>query len=543
MRALVRAKDWSSTPLGAYENWPQSLRTVVDLCIDNRFPTAIFWGPESILIYNDGYKPILAGKHPQALGQRAADCWVDVWPALKPLFDQVLLTGESTWNEETLFLIDRSGYLEEAYFTFSLAPIYNEKNEVAGIFNTVVEITKQTLAHRRMAVLRELGDVGVVKSVADVAIKVTQITDKHKEDFPYAEVYLFDEKNRAVRPASGKGSGGSFKLTDKDPWHFAEVLEDKHYLYLDDIKEIGSLSSGIGSVQIKSVIVLIIERPGATHPFGFFVAGLNPRRAFDENYQNFLQMTVQQIAKVMVMAETYQQESERAEELKRMNQELEAFSYSVSHDLRTPLRSIDGFSRVLLQEYGKLFDERAQNYFGRIRTATQRMGMLIDDLIHLSRITRANLNREKVNISNLAKTIFADLAIRSPERNVTARIADNLVVEGDPHLLTVMLENLLGNAWKFTSKHSEAWIEVGSYKEKDNTIFYVSDNGSGFAMEYANKLFSPFQRMHTQKEFEGTGIGLATVQRIVAKHGGRIWAEAVPDKGAKFFFVLEGGSL
>jgi PAS domain S-box-containing protein len=225
-------------------------------------------------------------------------------------------------------------------------------------------------------------------------------------------------------------------------------------------------------------------------------------------------------------------------ELEAANKELEAFSYSVSHDLRSPLRTIDGFSQALLEDYGDQLTTQGRDYLERVRAAAQRMGELIDDLLNLSRVTRAPMNAVDVDLSNLATIITKELQRIHPERKVRINIAPNLRASGDPRLLQIVLENLLNNAWKYTSKQENAEIEFGSKYENDQTIYFVRDNGAGFDMAYVNKLFGAFQRLHKATEFPGTGIGLATVQRTIHRHGGRIWAEGAAGQGATFFFML-----
>jgi light-regulated signal transduction histidine kinase (bacteriophytochrome) len=225
-------------------------------------------------------------------------------------------------------------------------------------------------------------------------------------------------------------------------------------------------------------------------------------------------------------------------ELERANHELEAFSYSVSHDLRAPLRAIDGFTKIFIRDHASQIDEEGRRCLARVCAGTQRMAQLIDDLLSLSQITRASMRRERVDVTDVARKIMVELEAREPERTVDARVCDGLTVRADPHLLRVMLENLLGNAWKFTGKQPAATIEVGQEERDGETAFFVRDNGAGFNMEYAKKLFTPFQRLHSETEFEGTGIGLATVQRVVTRHGGRIWAEGLTGQGATFFFTL-----
>jgi signal transduction histidine kinase len=231
---------------------------------------------------------------------------------------------------------------------------------------------------------------------------------------------------------------------------------------------------------------------------------------------------------------------ESADKLEAANKELEAFSYSVSHDLRNPLRAIDGFTEALMEEAWNQLDEQGRHYLTRVRAATERMNDLIEDLLSLSQISRAFMSRDRVDLSALSQQIRAELSAAKSDRTVEWVIADGLTCDADPRLVRVLLENLLGNAWKYTSKRASARIEVGSDKHHGETVFFVSDNGAGFSMEHADKLFAPFQRLHTTAEFPGTGIGLATVHRIVTRHAGRIWAQGVPDEGATFLFTLSG---
>jgi light-regulated signal transduction histidine kinase (bacteriophytochrome) len=229
----------------------------------------------------------------------------------------------------------------------------------------------------------------------------------------------------------------------------------------------------------------------------------------------------------------------RIRELAAVNRELETFSYSVSHDLRAPLRGIDGFSQALLEEYGDRLDATGHDYLRRVRSAAQRMAELIDDLLDLSRVTRREMRREFVNLSALARAVVDQLQRSEPGRRVEVAVVPGLVATGDPHLVRVLLENLLGNAWKFTSREAHARIEFGARDDGPAPVYFVRDNGVGFDMAYAGKLFGAFQRLHGMAEFPGTGIGLATVQRIVHRHGGRVWVEAEPGKGAVFFFTLQ----
>jgi light-regulated signal transduction histidine kinase (bacteriophytochrome) len=229
---------------------------------------------------------------------------------------------------------------------------------------------------------------------------------------------------------------------------------------------------------------------------------------------------------------------QRAAELEATNKELESFSYSVSHDLRAPLRSIDGFSLALLEDNSDRLDGAGKDYLRRIRAASERMAQLIDDLLNLSRVARRAITRETVDLSAMADSIVGELQRTEPERRVAFSANKSLIVDGDERLLRVALENLLGNAWKFTGKCVQPKIEFGVKQDNGTPAYFVRDNGAGFDIAYADKLFGPFQRLHAVTEFKGTGIGLATVQRIVHRHGGRVWAESEVGKGATFYFTL-----
>jgi light-regulated signal transduction histidine kinase (bacteriophytochrome) len=230
---------------------------------------------------------------------------------------------------------------------------------------------------------------------------------------------------------------------------------------------------------------------------------------------------------------------DRTAQLEATNRELEAFAYSVSHDLRTPLRSIDGFSQALLEDYHTVLADEGQEFLRRIRASTQRMGGMIDGLLTLSRIARSELRVQPLNLSSMAAEVAAQLAEAEPDRQVEVVIQPNMMVNGDTRLMRIALQNLLENAWKYTRQQPHPRVEVRAQaRGRGEMVFSVSDNGAGFDMAYAEKLFGAFQRLHTQSEFPGHGIGLATVQRIIHRHGGRIWAQARLGEGATFYFTL-----
>ncbi|MBV8395784.1 MAG: PAS domain S-box protein [Actinobacteria bacterium] len=294
------------------------------------------------------------------------------------------------------------------------------------------------------------------------------------------------------------------------------------------------------SHDIVSGIGVAID--GSDSPFGVLGAHSTSARAFSEDDLTFLQtianVTAAALRRLQADAELERRVEQRTAELRAANDELEAFAYSVSHDLRAPLRALDGFSLALVEDYGPRLGDEGQLYANRIRAAAQRMGDLIDDLLTLSRLTRKEMDRTRVDMSALARQIGEELRRVDPDRDVSVEIEEGLVAGGDDLLLHAVLQNLLANAWKFTSTHPRARIEFGSAQIDGERVFFVRDDGVGFDMNYADKLFTPFQRLHTQDQFPGTGIGLASVRRAVGRHGGRVWADAAVEHGATFWFTL-----
>ncbi len=387
------------------------------------------------------------------------------------------------------------------------------------------------------------------------------LVDDRPENLDALESVLADLGQNLVRAASGREA--LRRVLQQD---FAAILLDVQMPGMDGFETAEAIRERERSQHTP---ILFITAVGKSEPEVFkgysvgavdyvfkpFVAEILKAkvRVFVDLFQ--MRRQIEQQAAQLV---AYTQQLEAAnQQLEALNHELEAFSYSVSHDLRAPLRGMDGFSRILMDEFADQLNEKGRGYLQRIQTATERMGQLIDDLLQLSRVTRAEFHTGPVNLSEIARSIAADLRQSAPERHVEFVIPDGVTARGDARLLRAALDNLLGNAWKYTGKHETARIEFGSIldfgmriSEGDsastalpqsairNPIFFVKDDGAGFDMAYADKLFGPFQRLHSESEFSGTGIGLATVQRIIRRHGGRLWAEGEVEKGATFYFTL-----
>jgi light-regulated signal transduction histidine kinase (bacteriophytochrome) len=276
-----------------------------------------------------------------------------------------------------------------------------------------------------------------------------------------------------------------------------------------------------------------------THGLIWFIgcAGLLIFSRYKQKQERMIRASAEEVRKLNAGLE--KRVAERTAQLEASNKELESFSYSVSHDLRAPLRGIDGFSRLLLENGEHRLDEEGKDNLQRILRACKRMGFLIDDLLNLSRLSRLEMQPEEVDLSELARQIARELKDEQPARQVEFTIADGLIDHGDERLLRVVLQNLLGNAWKYSARQARASIEFGLTQRDGAPAYFMQDNGVGFDMAYADKLFKPFQRLHNSEDFPGTGIGLALVQRIVRRHGGHVWAEGEVGKGARFYFTLQ----
>lgn len=511
---LIRQKDWSATSLGPITSWPRSLRNHLSMIFELPTAAIIFWGPDQIQLYNDGYSVIMGPRHPKHLGSTFRECWPEAYDSIIPWMQRVLQNGETVEVNRTLVPLTRYGFTEESYFTFSFSPLRDDAGQIAGILQLVTEVTGELLAVRRATALRELStQTPDAKTSTDALRLAAAVLGKYAADLPFCLFYVVaSEDGMKLTLAAAAG----FPENPPSIPELERAVRERSLIPVSNLPT-PALAAPVFAADQQTVVAVL-------------VAGISPRLRFDAAYRGFLELVCVQLATLMTAARAFT----ALAELEHVNKELEAFSYSVSHDLRAPLRAIDGFSKALLDDYGGTLNEEGRGYLERVRAGTQRMAQLIEDLLGLSRITRAPLRRERVDVTAMGRKILVELSEREPQRRVEAIVAEDLVATADARLLAVVLENLLGNAWKFTAKQPAARVEVG----RDGGAFFVRDNGAGFDLKYAEKLFTPFQRLHAETEFQGTGVGLATVQRVIARHGGRIWAEASPGHGATFFFTL-----
>jgi len=409
--------------------------------------------------------------------------------------DMATLLESETIRSQELTLLKKNG--EQVPVLLSASAVKDQEGEVMGIVVTALDITERKKMEQELRASEQK-----YKTLVDHALVGIGIHQDNRIVFA----------NRRMATMLGYSPEEFIGLQIADLIHPAErsaVLSRAH-------------KRQSGSLEPETYEIRLLRKDGS-----FFYA-LISNGLIDYNGRVATLITISDIT-----------DTKARKELEEANKELEAFSYSVSHDLRAPLRSIDGFSQALLEDYADKLDDQGREYLRRIRAASQRMAQLINDLLTLSRVTRAEIHFEEVDLSTIVENIAAELKESQPNRDVKFIIAQNVKAYGDSHLLRIVLENLLSNAWKFTSKHKNAVIEFGAKESDGKRVYFVRDDGAGFDMAYVDKLFVPFQRLHEQDEFEGTGIGLATVQRIVHRHGGMVWAEGEVEKGATFYFTLQ----
>jgi len=437
----------------------------------------------------------------------------------------------------------------EYYYSF-LTDITERKRleqERQALLDKITDAQKQTSFDlEAMTKLQKLGAISIGEG--DLSSILTEIVEVAVSisGADYGNIQIIDHETSDLKIVAYQGYPNwwldFWSTVSKGKGTCGTALERGERVIVEDIEQspifVGTpsldiqLKAGIHAVQSTP----LISRNGKI--LGMFSTQYKTAHKPDDRTLNLLDLLARQAADIMESKEAEEELKRRTTELEASNKELEAFSYSVSHDLRAPLRSIAGFSNILYEDYSDKLDEEGKQHLKKIEASSDLMGQLMDDLLKLSRVTRSELNIEKFNLSEMAHEVVQELAKNEPSRQVKVTIESDLNVQGDKNLLNLVLQNLLGNAWKYSSKTTKPRIDMGTVKHNDKQAYFVRDNGVGFDMAYANKLFQPFQRLHKATEFAGTGIGLATVQRIIRRHGGEVWAESTVGEGATFYFTL-----
>ncbi len=547
MGALIRSLDWSRSPLGPIDTWPQSLRTSLGICLSSRFPMAIWWGPEIVQFYNDGYRPFLGTKHPRSMGQRGDECWAEIWNVCGPLYRHVMTTGDSTWSADLQLLMERDGYLEETYFTFAYSPIRGESADVLGNLITVTETTERVLGERRLRTLRDLGALAMAAKTPEEAAQLAAETlSANDADMPFSLLYLVEDDGRHARLVASSGGIESpatpSLIGDDARWPAGQVVASARAVVVDDLRALEPLPSGPWTDPPHTALALPLMS-GET-VVGVLVAAVSPRRQLDDAYRGFYDVLAGQIATILANAHAHMEERKRADALTALDRAKTEFFSNVSHEFRTPLTLMLGPLEDVLRAPDLPAAEREQ-----LLTA-QRNGVrllkLVNTLLDFSRIEagRAQAVYEPVDIAALT----ADLG--GAFRSAVERAGLDFVVECaslaepvwlDRQMWEKIVLNLLSNALKFTF---EGRIVVRLRDAGERVVLEVADTGIGIGAEDLPHLFERFYRARKarSRSHEGTGIGLSLVQELVKLHGGTIDVTSRPGEGTTFSVALPRGT-
>jgi PAS domain S-box-containing protein len=540
MSALIRAKDWSKTPVGDPHTWPQSLRTTLGIVLNSKFPMFLWWGPELTCFYNDAYRPSLGtnGKHPSILGQPAAEAWTEIWSIIKPRIDEVLSGGEATWSEDQLIPIYRNSKIEDAYRTFSYSPVNDESGKVAGV---LVIYNQKTFASELERQVRERtkeleqANASLKKSEERYHLMVEEVQD-------YAILYLDQsgmvenwnqgaEKIKGYRADEiiGKNFSAFYTETDRQN-NLPQTLLEQARTSGKAVQEGWRVRKDKTLFWASVVITAVHDEKNNVIGFSKVTHDLTDKKKADDT----LKMNAEQLA-------------QKNAELEKMNIELQSFAYVSSHDLQEPLRKIQTFaSRIISKEAGHLSDT-GKDYFMRMQQAASRMQTLIQDLLAYSRTSTDDLVFEDTDLTDIVMEVKNDVKEVLAEKNAVIEMGEMCRAHIIPFQFRQLLHNLIGNALKFSKKDVPPHITIHSEKIKGDKIkvgalppgknychISVSDNGIGFDPQYSERIFVVFQRLHGKEQFSGTGIGLAIVKKIVENHHGVITATSELNKGARF---------
>ena len=549
---LIRSKDWSQTPLGPIESWPENLQTTVSLCLASSFPINVIWGPGYVQIWNEAYSRVCGEKHPGMLGSDYRECWASAWPAIGAAFDAAC-AGETAFLENQPMFLDRNGYLEETWFTFSLSPIRDETGEVVGLFHPVTETTQGMLSARRTRCLRDLSSRAMdARSVEQAVTLSLDVLSGSVPELPFLLLYMVDEDLGARLVGHTGVKAGDvvapqvIDLACPDSgFPVAHVLRTGEMSHVTDLRaHFGEVHAGAYEEPLEQALLLPITLPGLERPTGVLVMGVSTRLALDESYRGFFDLVAAGVTSVLASATAYEQERARAEALAEIDRAKTAFFSNVSHEFRTPLTLMLG----PLED--ELADSQALEPLHRERLEiahrnSLRLLRLVNSLLDFSRIESGRMQASYIPTDLTACT--TDLA--SLFRSATERAGLELIVDCETLPEPVLVDremwekivlNLLSNAFKHTFEGS---ITVTLRWRDDCAELSVTDTGIGIAAGELPRLFERFHRVKDarSRSFEGTGIGLALVQELALLHGGDVRVQSDEGRGSTFTVSVPAG--
>ncbi len=547
MARRMRAYPWAGSALGDPRGWSASLRTAVRICLTSRFPMIVWWGPDLLFLYNDAYLPLLGIKHP-ALAKPGEMVWTEIWDIIGPMLGSVMSSGQATWSEDLLLPMDRHGYWEETYWTYSYSPLHDDDGVVRGVFTAVSDTTERVIGGRRLAALQDLGaQAGSARSVAEACQLVVTALERARRDVPFAAIYLRRPgTNDAVLTASGPDQAVPAPRPDgPGGWPVEEVLSSGQPVTVSDVAaRFGDLPSGGWSTPPAQARVLPLVGETGGQTTGVIVLAASAGHALDEAYESFLGLVAQQTAALVNGAVAYQVQQRRAEELAELDRAKTTFFSNISHEFRTPLTLIMGPVEELRARLATQ-DPGIREELDVIQRNGLRLGKLVNTLLDFSRLEAGRMEARFEPVELAAFT--ADLASVFRSAMDRAGLAFGVdcgelpaVVYIDREMWEKVVLNLLSNALKFTF---DGTVSVSLRAEGTHAVLRISDTGSGIAAAEMPRLFERFHRMPAarSRSNEGSGIGLALVRELVGLHGGTITAQSTEGAGTTFTVRLPFG--
>ena len=554
MGALMRARDWARSALGPVETWPQSLRTTVSTCLNCAFPIAVWWGPGFVMLYNDEYRAVISAKHPAALGEKGMLVWPEIWDVIGPMLNQVMERGEATRSRDLLLIMDRHGYAEETYFSFSYSPIRDETGGVGGVFCPVMETTEKVIGERRLRTLSALSAaVQEARDAEEACKRAARILAANRADVPFSLIYLLDSGGETARlianasiPAGHPTADETISLNANNAaWPLGNVARNNEPAVVSDLAlPVCGIIGGGAPQPVRDAVVLPLVAPGQERPAGFLVAGVNPLRSLDAQYRSFFDFAAGHIAMAVANAQAYQAERKRAEALAELDRAKTVFFSNVSHEFRTPLTLMLGTLEETLA-VGDLSDTRR----GQLAIAHRnslRLLRLVNTLLDFSRVEagRIEASYEQVDLASLTTELASNFRSACERAGLDLEV-DCETLPGPTYVDREMWEkivlNLVSNAFKFTL-HGAITVRLSASDR--HVRLTVSDTGVGIPKEHLPRVFERFHRVPDARgrTHEGTGIGLALAQELVKLHGGSVAVESEEGRGSTFTVSIPLGS-
>ncbi|MFI4868004.1 MAG: ATP-binding protein [Steroidobacterales bacterium] len=551
MGARMRALDWTGTPLGAPDQWPQSLKTIVRVMLDSRYAMWMLWGPELTFFCNDAYLPTLGMKGNWVLGSRSDKVWEEIWPDIGPRIAHVLKRGQATWDERLLLFLERSGFSEETYHTFSYSPVYNDANQIAGMLCVVTEVTDRVIDERRLRVLRDLAARAVgVESVEESCRRLCETLAQYPLDTPFAALYLTDAAHQRARRVARTGELPAHLLPAElaltgSPWPLAQLIDSEAVQELQHLPQVGiKIPAGPWPDLVQRGLVLPLKGSGQEGLVGFLIVGVSPRRPLDEAYRSFLALVAGQMATAIADAQAFEAQRRRAEALAEIDRAKTIFFSNVSHEFRTPLTLMLGPVEEAMADPRVLPEVRER--LGLAQRNALRLLKLVNSLLDFSRIEagRMQASYEATDLAAFTRDLASTFRSAIERAGLRFEVACEEIAEPvfiDREMWEKIVLNLLSNAFKFTF---EGQIAVRLRRQDAHAVLEVADSGVGIPAAAISRLFERFYRVEgaAARTHEGSGIGLALVQELVKLHGATIDVASEPARGTTFSVRLPFGS-